>query len=76
VPTLRIVGPVSRVVTEGTSNEAKSKLFYNEFFPAKMVISSVPAHPVYPAPAFRMAPVSNALLHRVIARMKPYNRVR
>ncbi|KAJ6570536.1 hypothetical protein DFH09DRAFT_1080093 [Mycena vulgaris] len=76
VPTLRVVDPVTHIVTEATSNEAKSKLFYKEFFPAKMAISSVPPNPVYPAPALEMAPISDALLHRVIARMKPYKATR
>ncbi|KAJ6481016.1 hypothetical protein C8R45DRAFT_831892, partial [Mycena sanguinolenta] len=76
VPTLRVVDPVTHAITEATSNEAKSRLFYKEFFPARMAASTVPLHPVYPAPAFEMGLISDALLHRVIAHMKPYKATR
>ncbi|KAJ7117901.1 hypothetical protein C8R43DRAFT_831001, partial [Mycena crocata] len=53
-------------------NEEKSALLRREFFPPKMAISAVPPNPVYPPPAWKWEPVSDALLHRAIRRMKPY----
>ncbi|KAJ6570943.1 hypothetical protein DFH09DRAFT_916720, partial [Mycena vulgaris] len=76
VPTLRTVDPVTRGVVEATTNEEKSTLFYKEFFPAKMAVSSVPPDAVYPEPAYQWRPITNVMLHRVIAKMKPYKATR
>jgi hypothetical protein len=61
---------------EMSSNTGKSALLYKEFFPPKMAVSTVPSDPVYPAPAYEWKPISDVLLHRVIARMKPYKATR
>ncbi|KAJ7639657.1 hypothetical protein DFH06DRAFT_922415, partial [Mycena polygramma] len=53
-------------------NEEKTRWLRQEFFPPKMPVSSVPADPVYPAPAWTWKPLSNKILHDAIARMKPY----
>ncbi|KAJ6459125.1 hypothetical protein C8R47DRAFT_1059433, partial [Mycena vitilis] len=76
VPTLCTTDPVSKRTVEATSNEEKSALLYKEFFPPKMTRSSVPPNPIYPEPAYEWHPVSDALLHRAIARMKPYKATR
>ncbi|KAJ6495890.1 hypothetical protein DFH09DRAFT_833229, partial [Mycena vulgaris] len=76
VPTLRTVDPVTRIVSEAVSNEEKSRAFHREFFPAKMPVSSVPPDAQYPAPAYRWEPISDALLHRAIKKMKPYKAAR
>ncbi|KAJ7113045.1 hypothetical protein C8R44DRAFT_588077, partial [Mycena epipterygia] len=77
VPTLKGVhDPVTRVVTEAITNEAKSAAFYQEFFPPKMLIPSTPQNPVYPEPAYAWHPLTDAILHRTIAKMKPYKATR
>ncbi|KAJ7143839.1 hypothetical protein C8R44DRAFT_601917, partial [Mycena epipterygia] len=76
VPTLRSTGAAPRTVSEATTNEQKSAAFYKEFFPPKMATSSVPPHAVYPAPAYKWSPISDTLLHRIVARMKPYKATR
>ncbi|KAJ7123433.1 hypothetical protein C8R44DRAFT_582345, partial [Mycena epipterygia] len=77
VPTLRITDLVTKKETDLVTNEAKSAAFGTIFFPKKMVVTSVPPDAVYPPPpAFDWALLSNTLLHRVIARMKPYKGTR
>jgi hypothetical protein len=47
-------------------------MLYEAFFPPKMASSSVPANTVYPAPAWVYEPITDALVHRVIRKMKPF----
>ncbi|KAJ6452971.1 hypothetical protein C8R45DRAFT_757515, partial [Mycena sanguinolenta] len=61
---------------EAITNEQKSEALYKEFFPPKMLTSSVPQDTVYPEPAYQWQPISDSLLHRAIAKMKPYKATR
>ncbi|KAJ7123709.1 hypothetical protein C8R44DRAFT_620418, partial [Mycena epipterygia] len=76
VPTLKVLDPLTRKVSEAVTNKEKSDAFYREFFPPKMLTSSVPQDAIFPPPAFKWQPISDVLLHRVIARMKPYKATR
>ncbi|KAJ7164005.1 hypothetical protein C8R43DRAFT_879218, partial [Mycena crocata] len=72
MPTLERLNPVSGLAETAVTNEEKTDFLRREFFPPKMVVSLVPANPDYPPPAWKWEPVSDGLLHRAIARMKPY----
>ncbi|KAJ7191576.1 hypothetical protein GGX14DRAFT_381066, partial [Mycena pura] len=76
VPTLSTRNAATRIVSNATTNEEKSAAFHKEFFPPKLNNSSVPQDPVYPEPAYEWRPISDDLLHRVIAKMKPYKATR
>ncbi|KAJ6471211.1 hypothetical protein DFH09DRAFT_807013, partial [Mycena vulgaris] len=76
VPTLRMVDPDTRKAVEAVTNEEKSDAFFTEFFPPKMLTSSVPQDAQYPEPAYAWEPISDVLLHRVIKKMKPYKATR
>lgn len=73
MPTLQRRDPVTKAVVEtAVTNEQKTEMLRKEFFPAKMEESSVPPDTVYPPPKWQWETVSDDVLRRAIARMKPY----
>jgi ribonuclease HI len=72
VPTLR-----ARDVTTGeekdiATNEEKGKVFYELFFPAKPMETTVPGNPTYPPPAWKFKLITDDQIHRAIQRMRPF----
>ncbi|KAJ6453773.1 hypothetical protein C8R45DRAFT_846902, partial [Mycena sanguinolenta] len=73
MPTLeRRVPGTRQLLARAETNEEKCEWLKEEFFPPVMEESSVPDNPVYPPPAWEWKPVSDTLLRRAAARMKPY----
>jgi exonuclease III len=73
IPTLELRHPTTKKVIEtAVTNEVKSQWLKKEFFPPAMEVSSVPAIPLYPPPAWEWKPVSDALIGCAIDCMKPY----
>ncbi|KAJ7107432.1 hypothetical protein C8R44DRAFT_538558, partial [Mycena epipterygia] len=73
IPTLERRNPVTkRLIESAETNEEKTAMLCKEFVPAKMATSSVPADTEYPEPAWQWELLSDALLHRAVARMKPH----
>ncbi|KAJ6614119.1 hypothetical protein B0H10DRAFT_1950913 [Mycena sp. CBHHK59/15] len=72
VPTLQTHTPEGELLKQGVSNKDKSNMFYTEFFPLKMLMSSVLQDAVYPEPAWEWEPISNTPIHCIIKQMKIY----
>ena len=60
------------MLCEAATNDVKSSWFFQEFFPKKPEISTVPQDFDYPEPAWRYQEITEEALHRVIRKMQPY----
>ena len=58
--------------SEVTTKEEKATAFHQSFFPPKPAISNLPNDPTYPARVKYRFKLSQAQLHRQIARLQPY----
>ncbi|KAJ7362928.1 hypothetical protein DFH08DRAFT_630807, partial [Mycena albidolilacea] len=73
IPTLvKRQGGRQDVIATAETDEEKCAWLRTEFFPPRMLVSSVPPDPVFPPPAWVWKPVSDDLLHRAAEKMKPY----
>jgi hypothetical protein len=72
VPTIQIREEGTRRVTkEATSNDDKARIFYKAFFPAKPLVSTVPAGYEYPDPKWEHAPITDEQIGAAIQALKP-----
>jgi hypothetical protein len=64
---------VRGVVEVAATNRQKSRWMVEEFYPKRGVgATDPPADIVYPEPLWRYTPIMEAILHQVIAKMKPW----
>lgn len=77
VPTLRVLHPVTKeVMRVATTNEEKSALLFDTFFPEKPAQGEDVQETLYPAPAWTFANITDDQIHRAIRKMKPYKATR
>jgi ribonuclease HI len=77
IPTLQLKHDrTGAILCEATANAEKSEWLFKEFFPKKPDVSTVPLDFAYPEPAWEYQPITEAVLHRVIKKMKPYKATR
>ncbi|KAJ6609147.1 hypothetical protein B0H10DRAFT_1663020, partial [Mycena sp. CBHHK59/15] len=72
IPTLQKRNPSTKALATGAVTNKKSTMFHGEFSPLKMLTFSVLQNTVYLPPAYEWKPLSDALIHCTIARLKPY----